>query len=386
MTGSRLQRRLRETAARFAHAESGQSLVLTVLALTVLLGCGALAVDLGASYVVQERLQNAADEAALAGIRSLAEHPGDAARCTAEALRYAESNGAQSGETRVTLPYDGSPYKLEVVISREMKYSFTAGWRKEKGTVSARAVAECQVLCGPFDYAIFSGNQNYELPFNVGSMVVGGSIHSNDNMALRSTGITVNGDTEAVNTIYINGGITINGGSYARQIIRDGLVIAEGEQGRFVDMPDFSDIVKAAALRAGTCSTGFKQFSGDAMFLSDPIYVDGDVQFNTPMVISGSGIIIATGNIMFNAASVLAPGASVCFYSKNGNIQINAGEIQVDGILYAPNGMIQANTASFVVNGRVVADKLQFNAASVQINQGVHDKDCLPRLECRLIE
>lgn len=372
--------------------ESGQALVAVAVTVTVLLGGAALAVDLGASYAAKQKLQIAADEAALAGARALSNSVSNTAAARTSALDYAEMNGADRGNTTVTVPYNGNKYKIEVVCTQKVNYGFASVFGKTSGMVTARAVAECQTMRGPFDYAIFSGSTNYELQFNVGYMRVGGSIHSNDDVALRSTDIVVNGDVETVNDMYINGGVTINGECVGAQINRDGAVVARNDQGPYVDMPDFTETIKAAAQRAGTYYRNSQkffsstQYYGNHVYVDEPVYVEGDISFSTPIVVSGSGIIIATGNITFNAASVLAPGSSVCFYSKNGNIQVNAGEITVDGLLYAPNGMIQANTASFTVNGRVVANKLQFNSSVVKVNSGDHDRDCLPKTSIALSE
>lgn len=375
-------RKCRNKAAAFIRGESGQSLVASALLFAVIMGAAALAVDLGASYAVKQKLQNAADAAAIAGARKLP----DVSAAVRQARDFAEQNGVSMEDTKVTAPYGGSRYRIEVVCSRKKSYAFAGVFGRDEGNVSARAVAECQPMRGPFDYAIFSGDDDYELPFNVGNMTVNGSIHSNDDAALRSSGLTVNGSVETVNQLFINGGVTINGDSIAAKVIRDGRTIVTGESGPFVEMPDFTDTIRAAAERAGTYYSSSQQFYGDGVCVDDPIFVEGDVSFSSPTVISGSGVIIATGNITFNAASILAPNASVCFYSKNGNIQVNAGEIRVDGLLYAPNGMIQANTSSFIVNGRVVGNRLQFNSSQVQVNQGEHDRDCLPRTEICLIE
>ena len=380
--------KIRKKAAPFLKGESGQSLVVAALAFTVLLGGAALAIDLGASYTAQQKMQNAADEAALAAVRVISESVSGPTYATVEktALDYAELNGAKRENTTVTWPYKGDKYRVEVICTREMAFSFASAIGHEKGEVGARAVAECQTLRGPFDYAIFSGNQRYEMQFNAGIMEIGGSVHSNDDLAMNSSGITVHGSAEAVNDLAVrSSSIVIEGECIAGKTERNGQTVT-GPHGPVMDMPDFTDIVKAAADKAGTHYKSSKQFYGDGINLENPIFVDGDVSFSAPTVISGSGIIIATGNITFNTASVLAPGCSVCFYSKNGNIQINAGKITVDGLLYAPNGTIQAGVSSLTVNGRVVADKVMLNASSVQINTDEHDRDCLPRLEIALVE
>jgi len=70
--------------------ERGQVLVLTVLALTVLLGMTALVLDVGGWFRTQRRLQGTADAAALAGAQALPADPGNA---NSLALNYAGLNG-----------------------------------------------------------------------------------------------------------------------------------------------------------------------------------------------------------------------------------------------------------------------------------------------------
>lgn len=376
--------KIRKKAAGFFGGESGQSLVVAALAFTVILGGAALAVDLGASYTAQQKLQNAADEAALAAARKICESSADTSAARRAALDIAELNGAERENTTVTVPYQGDKYKIEVICTREMDYSFAGVLGKDKGTVSARAVAQCEPLRGPFDYAIFSGNKNYELQLNTGNMIVNGDIHSNDNMAMNSGGLVVNGNAETVNRLAVrSNNITINGECIAARTERNGTTVT-APNGPLVDMPDFTDIVKKAAQQAGTYYSKSQNFYGDGIHIDGAIFVNGDVTFSAPTVISGSGIILATGSIQFNTDSVRADNP-VCFYSKTGNISAWVSTLEVDGLLYAPNGTIQTG-ADVIVNGRVVADKVMMNGSKVRINCGEHDRDCLPRLEIALIE
>ena len=56
---------------QFSHSQKGAVSVLVALTLPVLVGAGALAVDLAYLHVVRNQLQNDADAAALAGARKL---------------------------------------------------------------------------------------------------------------------------------------------------------------------------------------------------------------------------------------------------------------------------------------------------------------------------
>jgi Flp pilus assembly protein TadG len=70
--------------------ERGQVVVLTVIALTVLLGMSALVLDVGAWFHSKRQLQATADAAALAGAQMLPDTPGAA---ISTALDYANKNG-----------------------------------------------------------------------------------------------------------------------------------------------------------------------------------------------------------------------------------------------------------------------------------------------------
>jgi len=70
--------------------EQGQVIVLTVIAMTVLLGMSALVLDVGAWFRTKRQLQATADAAALAGAQALPDAPGQAQNL---ALDYADKNG-----------------------------------------------------------------------------------------------------------------------------------------------------------------------------------------------------------------------------------------------------------------------------------------------------
>jgi Flp pilus assembly protein TadG len=70
--------------------ERGQVIVLTVIALTVLLGMSALVLDVGAWFHEKRQLQATADAAALAGAQALPDTPATAQNM---AVTYADKNG-----------------------------------------------------------------------------------------------------------------------------------------------------------------------------------------------------------------------------------------------------------------------------------------------------
>ena len=87
--------------------ERGQVIVLTVIALTVLLGMSALVLDVGAWFRTKRQLQATADAAALAGAQALPDAPGTA---QGMAVTYADKNGGGvlAGDVTITSTYNGN--------------------------------------------------------------------------------------------------------------------------------------------------------------------------------------------------------------------------------------------------------------------------------------
>jgi Flp pilus assembly protein TadG len=80
--------------------ERGQSIVLMVLALVVLLGMAAFVLDAGNWFHTQRRLQGTADAAALAGAQQL---PNDPAAAKSMVLDYANQNGGGVAGTDIVI-------------------------------------------------------------------------------------------------------------------------------------------------------------------------------------------------------------------------------------------------------------------------------------------
>ncbi|MFX4261803.1 pilus assembly protein TadG-related protein [Pelotomaculum propionicicum] len=123
---------------KFVTNEDGQVLILFALALVVLMGFAALAVDVGSMTLTRTKLQSAADASALAGAHDLPDES------TAEntAVTYAGKNGVQESDTIATAGYDGDPNKIEVVCKRKVSHTFARIIGFTNTDISARAVAQ----------------------------------------------------------------------------------------------------------------------------------------------------------------------------------------------------------------------------------------------------
>jgi hypothetical protein len=366
-------------------SETGQSSVLMAFIFVVLCGATALSVDIGHVSVEKSALQNAADAAALSAAYEL---PSSAA-VRGAAASYAGLNGVEGAELTVNTPYDGDPNKVEVICTKTVDYTFARVLGLRSVDISARAVAENSggISGGPFAYTIFFGCTANTMMFSSSNLYVEGSIHSNSVLQLNGSCQTVTETAEAVSHFYtytssvtidtIRGRTTTVSGSdihINHRINSPAPVIA---------MPDFSGQVQA---EAGQVYTGYTMFYGSSINVDSPIYVDGSVMFSGSNI-SGQGTILASGSIQFNGSSIVnSPDDAVCFYSKNGNIQINGSNIELDGIVYAPNGMVQINASNVVIHGRIIADRVQLNGSNIQIISGDGDLDCLPEGSIKLVE
>jgi len=98
-------------ATRILRTERGAALVLTVVAITTVLGFMALAIDLGMLFVARNDAQRAADAAALAGASAFLDNEGSSAvvHANERAMEYARRNTFQNG------PIDSNEVTIRVV-------------------------------------------------------------------------------------------------------------------------------------------------------------------------------------------------------------------------------------------------------------------------------
>ena len=127
--------------------EGGQTLLIFVLALTVLLGFTAMAIDVGLFFEDRRHLQNTADAAALAGVSEL---PGNPALAKSKAAEWAAKHGLSSSEIKTiqvrTTDYPNDTMYVEV--QRQFSWVFGRVLGKTTSSVPASAAAQVGSLSG----------------------------------------------------------------------------------------------------------------------------------------------------------------------------------------------------------------------------------------------
>lgn len=141
--------------------QRGQSLVLSLLFLTVLIGMAAIVVDVGSWYRADRKLQANADAAALAGAQEL---PGSSASAQAAALDYADTNdgGLQAKDVKfrqTVLPND----TIEVTTDRQAPGFFAQLFNRSFVDVRAKAAARVGVLSSAVGAAPIAVDWEHEM-------------------------------------------------------------------------------------------------------------------------------------------------------------------------------------------------------------------------------
>ena len=329
------------------HTDRGQALILVALALTLLLGFTALVVDGGSLYYTKARLQNAADAGALAG----AYHIGSG-NPKQKAKDYAVKNGMVEAEVTATTPYVDSKGishsdQIEVVCTRNVKYSLARVLGFPSGNVSARAVAQkTGTLGGVFNYALFASESKIDV--NSAKHIITGDVYGRNGIHFgNKSEITGNAD-------YYTGEVSCQVKGDVRKLTSP------------LETPDLWQLVQDKDLSYTEVTS---QADFDALVAGGLDNAIIYANFKNPKIqsgIEGTGIIMVDGDLEFSGGGHLKwPQDDVMFYSRNGDITFNGGiKSPYSGILYAPHGTITFNGKSVVIKGRIIAEQVIFNGAS----------------------
>jgi hypothetical protein len=132
------------TRRPLVRSEGAQSLVVTLLFMTVLVGMAAAVLDVGAWYRADRKLQANADAAALAGAQEL---PRDTVKAQAAAVAYGDRNDGGVEAKNVTFGTSVNPNDtIEVLAERPAPGFFAKLFGFNSVQVRAKAVARTGVL------------------------------------------------------------------------------------------------------------------------------------------------------------------------------------------------------------------------------------------------
>jgi Flp pilus assembly protein TadG len=289
----------RNVARRHA-SEQGQALIVTALGMTVLLGFMALGIDIGYYRHQRNRMQSAADAAAVAGASQLL-YGG----AKAPALRDAKLNGFETGVDGVTVTVDTPPVSgpnlgktgyVEVVIAQPQPTFFARVLGYDTVNVGARAVAR--------NSGKTSVNCIYALnPTQSGSAHVDGGNRLDSTCGVvvdssSSSAVTVSGALQAP-VVNIVGGYTgpITG------TVKTG-IIAVNDPLAYVQPP-----------AVGACDRVNYSISSGAVTLNPGVYCGGITISNNAQVTVNPGTYILAGGGLSVTGTGALKGTGVTFYN-----------------------------------------------------------------------
>jgi len=338
--------------------EKGSTIIIFSMVLVMMLGFSALVIDIGNVALHKAKTQSVVDSIALAAAQDLP----DTAKATETAQQYAQLNGISPSAIQVT--FTNSNNSIRIVADEHVDYFFAKVLNLEGTNVESKSGATKSMEGCAFGYTLFSGDKTIPLIINGAWMDIMGSTHSNSSFIVNGSHLSITGVAEACSSITTNGnwisiGQTLPNSSY-------------------IDMPDFSELIKAQAQQAGTAYNGNKTYNGSNLSVDSDMYVNGSVTINGARF-SGNGCILAERDVIFNGSNLnQTSGDAVCIYSKTGNIIINGSGAEFDGIVYAPNGSVIFNGSNQTIHGRVVAKSITINGSNLSVIGGMTETNSLP--------
>ncbi len=149
-------------SALILRRERGQTLIVGILFMAVLLGITAMTVDVGLLFRDRRHLQNSADAMALAGVAELPLNP---AQAKSKAQQWATNNGIASGEIKkIEVRTTGVPNDtLYVELENNFGWIFGRVLGKTTSKVGADAAARIGTLAGGHQmvpWALLRGDTN----------------------------------------------------------------------------------------------------------------------------------------------------------------------------------------------------------------------------------
>lgn len=338
--------------------ENGSTIIIFTIILAAMLGFSALVVDVGNVALHKARTQSVVDAIALAAAQDLP----DTAKATETALQYAELNGISP--SAVEISFTNSDNSIRVKATEHVDYFFAKIFNLQGTNVESKSGAAKSLEGNAFGYTLFSGSTTTPLLLNGAWMDIMGSTHTNSDFMVNGSHLGVSGAAEACGKVETNG----NWISIGQRL----------PNSSYIEMPDFSEIIKTQAEQAGTTYNGNKTYNGSNMNVDSDIYVNGSVTINGARF-SGKGCILAERDVIFNGSNLnLTPEDAACIYSATGNITINGSGAELEGIVYAPNGYVIFNGSNQTIRGRVVAKSIIINGSNLSVIGGITETNSLP--------
>lgn len=346
--------------------QRGGMAIFAVLMLPIFLALTCLTIDLMNLFVIREKMQSAADAAALAAVTSInTVSPGNVSKATSQAQTISQSNAFTNGintiSVKVSIP-PGDPYNksatyannsnfARVQISQSVPLYFGGVVGIPKMTVSADAVA------GPTSSSV---SLMTLAPSGSGSLALtgSGSISSADGTidvnSQSSSALTLTGSgTITSKNINIVGGYSLTGSGSFHGTINTG-VSASADPFAAITLPTSPYLCNY---------TNYSITGSKAVTVSPGIYCGGISITGSGTITFSPGTYILNGGGLAIAGSSIITGNGVTFYNTGTKGSYSYGPISITG---SSTLTLSAPTSGPYAGMLFIQDPLNTNSATIR--------------------
>jgi Flp pilus assembly protein TadG len=338
----------------------GQVMVLICVSLIALMGMIAVVTDFSFMQHQKNKMQTAADSAAMAGAEELS-YGDQVAAGRADSASNGYANGVSSVTVTINNPPSSGPNTsnsayVEAIVSKPEPTYFLRVLGVSTMTVSTRAVAyegngpNCIYVLNPSASGAMSANGNVTVNSGCGLLVDSSS----------SSGMTLIGNVSiTAPTIGVVGGYTAGGSSSLTPTPKTGVIAAT------------DPLANVAAPTVGSCAHTNYSLNGTSGSASSPLqlyagtYCGGITVHGNAWLNFNAGTYVLAGGGMAISANTTMTGTGVTFYNTtgtggygaitmNGNTQANLSAPTsgpLEGILFFQDRSIPSTDAGSTITG-----------------------------------
>ena len=212
-------------------------------------------------------------------------------------------------------------------------------------------------------YVLYANSKENGIQLNGKNYVINGNVHSNSDVAAYLDKLDVRGKLETTGkVINYNNGVTqyIKKENAPERVLIDPSAYIVDSLGANPTVHEYWQTYSNPTVE----NTTPIQAKSGLQFCASNVKLKGTIMSNNDMGVYASEAFVSQGN------------EEVLLYSVNGNIQINAHDMEINGIIYAPNGTVQISGTNIKINGMIIAKKIQIGADNkLIINQNLNLKN-----------
>jgi hypothetical protein len=404
------------TVMRGLKDESGQSLVLAAFAMTCLMGCVALAADVGLMLRAKRLLQTAADSAAIAGALEINFATMDGTTVATAAKLASQNNGFTDGSNGTTVTVNGPPTGpasgphvsntayVEVIVSQSQPTVFMRAFGRNTMTVSARAVATLGVSQGCV-YTLSSSGTGINWNGSGATNVPACSILDDSSVIFGGSGSVTAQSIGVVGSFSKPGSGAIN--PYPPTVIAAvsdplAFMTPPDNPGSCHGTPTHPFVVLGSSLVPG-CYDGLTISGSSAVTMATGLYyIDGPFSFTGSGAVTGTGVTIYLthnngASFAVNGSGALSLSAptsgtnnGILLYQNPSNTSGmsigGSGALNLQGIIYAPGSdLTMTGSGGSQFYTAIVTSSLTFNGSGALQDYAVKNPSS-PLSAARLVE